>query len=142
MGGTNRSHFHVLAQPEKFPTDRNQPDHFEYKEDNIAEANKGSECLAQDGYDTGYYAQVGDTFMEDAFQHHNRDDQDADREQDTAGIYRVSHGDKTFSGSRVSGSLYSTGCCHVLIAQEHQGAVERLGAAIVGQANNLRSNSD
>ena len=80
--------------------------------------------------------------MEDAFQHDRRDDQNADREQDTAGIHRVSHGDKALSSSREGSSLHSSYCCHILITQEHQGAVERLGAAVVGQTDYLGSNSD
>ena len=82
---TNRSHFHFPAQSEEFPADRDQPDHFEDKEDYVADAYNGPESLTEDGYGSSYYAQVRDTSIEDTSQHHKRNDQNADREQDTAG---------------------------------------------------------
>ena len=60
------------------------------------------------------------------------------REQDTAGGHRVSHGRETLSGSCVSkpfciavvASMYMT-------AQQHQGAIERLRAAAIRDSDNL-----
>jgi hypothetical protein len=37
-----------LAQPVEFPANRDQPDHFEYKEDYVAEAKNGPEGLTHD----------------------------------------------------------------------------------------------
>ena len=80
--------------------------------------------------------------MEDALQHDERDDQNADLEQDTGGIHRISQCDKTLSCSREGDALCSGGGCHVLITQVYQAAVERRGAAVEGQADNLGGDSD
>ena len=79
--------------------------------------------------------------MEDAFQHDERDDQNADREQDTAGTHYVILCDKTISSSREVGTLCDSGGCHVLIAQVHQAALERKRAAL-GQSENHGGDTD
>src|SRR5438046_7660553 len=63
--------------------------------------------------------------MQDAVQHRERDDQNADREQNTADTHYVILCNKTISSSREDGMLCDSGGCHILIAQVHQAAHNR-----------------
>src|SRR6266699_128630 len=88
------------SQSVEFPADREKPDREEQTVDKEARAYDGPKGLTHDAQDTGHDAQIGNALMENALEHDEREDQNAERGQDTSGGHGVRHGDQALSGSR------------------------------------------
>src|SRR6266516_1163344 len=79
--------------------------------------------------------------MEDAPQHNERDDQNANCSQDTGGRRYVILCNKTLSGTSESRTLFIGSGCHVLIAQIHQGG-RSFASCRIGQCENLGGDTE
>ena len=75
----------LSTQPVEFPADRDKPDWEEQTVDYVARADNGSKGLTDDAQSTSHDAQIGNAFRKDALQHDEREDQNAERSQDTGG---------------------------------------------------------
>src|SRR5579875_139245 len=117
----------ACPQSVELPADHQKPDGQENAVDDIANAENGSETLAKDAQHASYYAQVGGALREDAFEHEQRDDQDANGFQNTHSCWDNILREKALGGSREGGALYGGGSRRVLVAQVDQGGRSAAG---------------
>lgn len=98
-----------LAEPAEFPADREKPDLQKRTVAEVADAEQGPQGLIDGADGSSGDVQIGDALMEDATGHDEREDQDANRGQDTASIRDTILCEKPLSSSREGGVLFLGG---------------------------------